>query len=181
MILKKKIYFKHSENLMKNEGDILSSRKYFFKKKNKNLYYLLKNRFYWMNNFINENDNILELGSGSALLKQFILNKNFKTSDLTNYDFIDYKNLDATDTNLQSESFSVIISSNLIHHVAYPLKLFEEVYWFPLFYHFGQVPLQGLPCVYQIVAHIYHFCPRGELYDNQTVTLRALRFHFFSS
>jgi len=127
MILKKKIYFKHSENLMKNEGDILSSRKYFFKKKNKNLYYLLKNRFYWMNNFINENDNMLELGSGPALLKEFILNKNFKTSDLTNYDFIDYKNLDATNTNLQSESFSVIISSNLIHHVAYPLKLFEEV------------------------------------------------------
>jgi len=71
MILKKKIYFKHSENLMKLEGNVLASRKYFFKKKNKNLYYLLKNRFSWMNNFINENYNVLELGAGSGLLKEF--------------------------------------------------------------------------------------------------------------
>ncbi len=63
MILKKKIYFKHSENLMTLEGNVLASRKYFFKKKNKNLYYLLKNRFSWMNNFINENDNVLDLVS----------------------------------------------------------------------------------------------------------------------
>ena len=57
MFLPDKIYFDHSQSKMRNEGDIVSAREYFFKKKNKNLYYLLKNRFSWMNNFIKENDN----------------------------------------------------------------------------------------------------------------------------
>ena len=65
MYLKKKVYFKHSENKMSQEGDILSARKYFFSKKNKNLYFLLKERYSWMNKFINETDLILELGSGA--------------------------------------------------------------------------------------------------------------------
>ena len=52
MYLKKKVYFKHSQNKMSQEGDILSARKYFFSRKNKNLYYLLKDRYSWMNNFI---------------------------------------------------------------------------------------------------------------------------------
>ena len=37
--IKKKSYFAHSENRMKQEGDILSAREYFFKMKNKNLYF----------------------------------------------------------------------------------------------------------------------------------------------
>ena len=44
---------------------------------NKNLFYLLKNRFSWMNNFINDEDNIIELGCGPAFVKEFINNKNF--------------------------------------------------------------------------------------------------------
>ena len=42
------------------------------KEKNKNLFYLLKNRFSWMNNFINDEDNIIELGCGPAFVKEFI-------------------------------------------------------------------------------------------------------------
>lgn len=127
MYIKKKVFFKHSENRMSSEGDILSARKYFFSKKNKNLYYLLKNRFNWMNSFINDTDKILELGSGASLLKEFIKSKNLKTSDYTNYDFLDYKNVDATKTNFSDGQFDKVISSNLIHHLAFPLKHFKEV------------------------------------------------------
>jgi SAM-dependent methyltransferase len=127
MYLKKKVYFEHSQNKMNQEGDILSARKYFFSRKNKNLYYLLKNRYSWMNNFINGSDTILELGSGASLLKEFIVSKNLKTSDFTNYDFLDYKNVDATKTNFKDGQFDKVISSNLIHHLAFPLKHFKEV------------------------------------------------------
>ena len=58
MRLFKKINFKHHQNLMEDEGDILKAREYFFKKKNKNLYCLLKNRFNWINNFVEKNDKI---------------------------------------------------------------------------------------------------------------------------
>ena len=127
MYLKKKVYFKHSQNKMSQEGDILSARKYFFSRKNKNLYYLLKDRYSWMNNFIEESDSILELGSGASLLKEFINSKNLKTSDFTNYDFLDYKNVDATKTNFENNQFDKVVSSNLIHHIAFPLKHFKEV------------------------------------------------------
>ena len=128
MFLPKKIYFHHSQNRMNDEGNILASREYFFSKKNKNLFYLLKNRFSWMNNFISDEDNIIELGCGPAFVKEFIHNKNFKTSDIMNDDFIDFKGVDAVDTKFDNESFSIVISSNLIHHVAHPIKLFNEVY-----------------------------------------------------
>ena len=127
MYLKKKVSFRHSQNKMSNEGDILSARKHFFSKKNKNLYFLLKNRYTWMNDFIDESDSILELGSGASLLKEFINSKKIRTSDFTNYDFLDYKNVDATKTNFKDEQFDKIISSNLIHHLAFPLKHFKEV------------------------------------------------------
>ena len=127
MYLKKKAFFSHSENKMKLEGDIVSARNYFFSKKNKNLYFLLEKRFKWMNDFINESDDVLELGSGASLLKEFINNKNLKTSDFSKYDFLDYTNVDATKTNFKDGQFDKVISSNLIHHLAFPLKHFKEV------------------------------------------------------
>jgi SAM-dependent methyltransferase len=128
MILKKKIFYSHLENRMKNEGNVLQAREYFFSKKNRNLYYLLKNRFDWINNFINENDNCIELGTGAGFLKYFLNNKNVKTSDLASYDFIDYINIDAMDTKFPDSTFDKVISSNMIHHIAFPLKHFREVF-----------------------------------------------------
>ena len=126
MIIKKKIYFEHDQNLMKNEGDIQKAREYFYKKKNKNLYKLLENRYYWINKFLSDDDNILELGSGANLLKDFI-DKNIYTSDFNNNEFLDYKNVDACNTGFSDNSFDKVISSNLIHHIAHPIKHFNEI------------------------------------------------------
>tara|TARA_B100001121_G_C18566764_1_gene563062 strand:+ start:144 stop:944 length:801 start_codon:yes stop_codon:yes gene_type:complete len=128
MILKKKTNFFQKNNFMSNEGNIIAAREYFFEKKNKNLYYLLKNRYDWMNDYINNSDEVIELGSGPGLSKYFINNKNFKISDISNYNFLDYKNIDAMNTKFDNNSFDVVISSNMIHHIAYPLKHMEEVY-----------------------------------------------------
>ena len=64
--IKEKIKFKHSENLMKQEGDVERSINIL---KNKNLYILLKERFHWMNNFINENDIGIEVGAAAGFSK----------------------------------------------------------------------------------------------------------------
>ena len=50
--IKDKIRFKHSENRMKQEGDVQRSINDI--DENKNLYVLLKERFDWMNEFINK-------------------------------------------------------------------------------------------------------------------------------
>ena len=126
MIIKKKIYFEHDQNLMKDEGDIHKAREYFYKGKNKNLYKILENRFSWINKFLSNDEKILELGSGANLLKDFI-DKKIYTSDFNNNEFLDYKNVDACNTNFSDNSFDKVISSNLIHHIAYPIKHFNEV------------------------------------------------------
>ena len=126
MIIKKKIYFDHDQNLMKDEGDINKARDYFYKGKNKNLHKLLENRFSWINKFLSNDDKILELGSGANLLKDFIDTKIY-TSDFNNNEFLDYKNVDACNTDFSDNTFDKVISSNLIHHIAYPIKHFNEV------------------------------------------------------
>lgn len=125
MFFKKRI-FDPNKNRMKDNGDVVKAREYFFLSKNKNLHFLLKKRFSWMNDFINKNDKVLELGSGASLLKEFI-NNNIETSDLSDFDHIDHHNIDACKIDFPDQSFDVVISSNLIHHIAYPLKHFQEV------------------------------------------------------
>ena len=123
--IKKKITFKHSENRMKNEGNVSSSILEF--EKNKNLFYLLNERYSWMNKFIGENETGIEVGAAGGFTKKFIKCKNFKISDFSNYDHLDYKNIDAQKTGFEDSKFDFVISSNMIHHLPYPLKFFNEM------------------------------------------------------
>ena len=124
--IKNKVHFKHSENLMKQEGDVIRSIEDI--NKNKNLYTLLSERFEWMNNFIEENDSGIEVGAAAGFSKKFIKNKNFKISDFSNHNHLDYKNIDAQNTGFESNKFDFVISSNMIHHLPFPLKYFNEMH-----------------------------------------------------
>ena len=81
---------------MKKVGEVEDAINYFDSKKNKNLYFLIKNRYEWMNKFIEENDNGIEVGAGAGLVKKFILNKSLKISDFSDSKHLDHKNIDAT-------------------------------------------------------------------------------------
>ena len=80
-----------------------------------------------MNDFIKSDDFGIELGSGPGFTKEFINNRNFKISDLSNHDHLDYKNVDAQATQFKNETFDFVIASNMIHHIPYPVKFFKEV------------------------------------------------------
>jgi len=124
----KKIHFNKEENRMRAISDTEYARKIYKSSKNKNVKYLLSNRFGWMNNHIKENDVGIEVGSGSGFTKDFIKNKNFKLTDLSSDDHLDYKNIDAQNTKFEKESFDYIIASNMIHHIPYPTKFFKEMH-----------------------------------------------------
>jgi len=124
--IKKKIKFNHSENRMKNEGEVSLSLLNF--DKNKNLSMLLKERFSWMNKFINKDDKGIEVGAAAGFSKKFITCNNFKISDFSDHDHLDFKNIDAQNTGFKNNEFDFIISSNMIHHLPYPLKFFEEMH-----------------------------------------------------
>ena len=80
-----------------------------------------------MNDFINENDVGIEVGSGAGFSKEFIKNRNFKLTDLGSDDHLDYKNIDAQNTGFEDNSFNYVIASNMIHHIPFPIKFFKEM------------------------------------------------------
>ena len=124
-MLPKKVVNEHSENRLKNEGNITSSLNKIYQ--NKNLDFLLKKRFSYIEKNLGKDDLVLELGSGAGHSKKYIKNVNLKTSDITNYDFLDFKNLDCLNIPFKDESFDCVFSLSLIHHITNPIKLFNEV------------------------------------------------------
>ena len=126
--IKKVAIFDESSNRMKIIADVKTAIKEFKNKKNKNLDFLLKNRFSWMKKFINPKDKGLEVGAGAGFSKNYIKNKNFVISDFAMHDHLDLKNVDAQDTNLTPESYDFVIAVNMLHHVPYPLKFLDEMY-----------------------------------------------------
>ena len=123
----KKIYFKKSFNNTKKIGDVKNTIKLFKKNKNKNLYFLIKKRFEWMNKFIVKGDKGLEVGAGAGFSKIFTKNKSILISDFSYDTHLDIKNLDAQNTKLKGKSFDYIIAANMIHHLPYPMKFFREI------------------------------------------------------
>ena len=80
-----------------------------------------------MNNFINEDFKGIEVGAAAGFSKNFIKCKNFKISDFSNEEHLDYKNIDAQNTGFKNNEFDFVIASNMIHHLPYPLKFFKEI------------------------------------------------------
>ena len=124
----KKIKFSKNQNRMKSVGDVEETLKYFNEKKNKNLYFLVKKRFEWMNRHLNKNEIGLEVGAGAGLSKQFILNNKLQISDFSDHQHLDYKQVDAQDTKFKDNSYDFVIASNMLHHIPYPIKFFKEIH-----------------------------------------------------
>ena len=118
----------HQENRMNFEGDTSRARNNFYSNVSNNLYFLLKNRFTWMNKYIKKNDLGIEVGAGTGVSKEFIKSNNFKITDYANNQWLDLKMIDALDTKIDSGSLDYVVSSNMIHHVPYPILFFEEMH-----------------------------------------------------
>ncbi len=117
----------HADNRMQYEGDVSRARNYFFSEAPLNLKFLLKKRFDWMNEYITNTDNGIEVGCGTGLSKFFIKNANFKITDYADREWLDEKMVDALKTPYSNESLDFVVSSNMIHHLPYPVLFFEEI------------------------------------------------------
>ncbi len=118
----------HSENRMKHEGDVARAREHFFSSESHNLRQLLKSRFSWMNRYISENGRGLEVGCGTGVSKEFIRAREYIVSDYAEHPWLDACNVDALHTGFPDESFDFVVSSNMVHHVPYPVRFFDEMY-----------------------------------------------------
>ena len=123
-MLPRKVINLYHENRLKNEGNIINALKKI--DTNKNLDFLLKRRFSYVEKNIKGCDDVLELGCGAGHSKKYI-KQNIKISDITNYEFLDYKNVDCLNTPFEDGSYDAVFSLSLIHHIPNPIKLFNEV------------------------------------------------------
>ena len=115
--IKDKVQFPKEDNRMRSVTNTKIARDLYYSSSSTNVKFLLKQRFEWMNQFINENDYGIEVGSGAGFSKDFIKNKNFKLTDLGNDSYLDFKNIDAQDTGFKKDSLDFVIASNMIHHI----------------------------------------------------------------
>ena len=67
--IKEKVEFSRHENRMYSVANTEAARKQYYSSSSLNVKYLLEKRFSWMNDFINEEDIGIEVGSGAGFLK----------------------------------------------------------------------------------------------------------------
>jgi SAM-dependent methyltransferase len=110
---------------MSHEGDVVGARERFLARRPNNLRYLLEKRFGWMNDYIIPGTSALELGCGAGFLQMFVNNK-VLLSDVEKRPWVD-RVIDAMKISDVTESYDVVICSHMIHHVASPIKFFEDI------------------------------------------------------
>jgi SAM-dependent methyltransferase len=128
MLFLKKPYFpKPDENRMGNDGDLETARQIFYTKKNKTLWALMRNRFSWMNRYIDpEKHSGVELGCGIGVTKEFIHAKSLLLTDYAESQWLDTTNVDAMRTPFADEEFDFVICMNMIHHLPNAMRFFQE-------------------------------------------------------
>ena len=70
----KKIQFSSDENKMNSIANTKIARDLYYSAKGQNVKFLLEKRFSWMNEFINDDDKGIEVGSGAGFTRDFIKN-----------------------------------------------------------------------------------------------------------
>jgi decaprenylphospho-beta-D-ribofuranose 2-oxidase len=119
--------FNPEKNLSDREiASIFKQRRYdFFSKKNKNLNYLLRKRYSFIEENLINKDRILEIGSGAGLSKSFI-SAEFISSDIIDNKWIDVccnvENIPYPDN-----YFDAVFSSNAFLHFDNPVKALKEM------------------------------------------------------
>ncbi len=109
------------------ESCLIRSRENYYKNKPKNLTFLFKKRYDWVNKYIKKGDKVLELGCGIGVSKELITKDcNLLLTDYVDSKWID-KKVNALDTKLPKNSFDIIYCSNTLHHLDYPKKFFIEM------------------------------------------------------
>ena len=109
-----------------NAGYVRKVREDFLRRRPRNLEFLLRKRYEWMNPYTDGKASVVELGSGLGLSREFIRNANLLLTDLAPYPWID-RRVDAMDLPFEEESVDAVICSHLLHHLDFPAAFLAKV------------------------------------------------------
>jgi SAM-dependent methyltransferase len=118
---------REGENRMQGAGDVHAARDRFYHEPTPNLKVVVGNRYGWMNRFIDPDTAGVEFGSGAGFAREFIRCRALLLTDCADYGWLDVKNVDALNPPFSNESFDFVISVNVIHHLAQPLRFFRQM------------------------------------------------------
>lgn len=124
-LLGKTFFPDHASNKMAHEGDVIGARARYLERKPNNLRFLLEKRFAWMNEYITPGTKALELGCGAGFLQLFV-KEPVTLSDVEQRPWVN-KVVDALKLEEVGETYDVVICSHMIHHIAQPMKFFEDL------------------------------------------------------
>lgn len=127
LILGETYFPSHEENRMSNEGDLSAARNRFLQDRFPNLDALLEQRYKWMNDFINEDDIVVEFGCGAGFSPLYLNRGKLTLTDVYKNEWVD-KVADAMAPPFEPESVDVIICSHMIHHMPTPARFFRKAH-----------------------------------------------------
>lgn len=105
---------------------MLEARERVLLKKNRNLNFLLQQRYEWIAAQIKPHEKGLELGAGAGHSKMFLQDYEYATTEKYNWPWIEIPGRSAIDTGLPDASFDYIFAVNVLHHVDKPIKMLGE-------------------------------------------------------
>lgn len=121
-----KEFFPKKKAIQIDKEKLEQARNYFIQHKPSNLNALLKERYEWMNPFIQDKQKGLEVGCGLGYSK-FFIKADYLLTDYSDVDWIDQK-VDALKLPYPNESFDFLIAADMIHHLATPVIFFRECF-----------------------------------------------------
>lgn len=124
LVLGRPYLARHEDNRMSSEGDVAEARRRFLESRFRNLDYLLRSRYEWMNQWLNPGEVIIEIGAGAGF-SELYLNSKPTLTDAATHPWIE-RYIDATNMGLSDDSVDVFIASHTVHHFFSPFKFFKE-------------------------------------------------------
>jgi SAM-dependent methyltransferase len=116
----------HDQNRMGREGDVGRARADFLGKGTRNLRVLLRQRLEWMNDHINPDDIVVELGCGAGLTEFFVTRARLLATDVRPYPWT-AACIHALHLPFAPESIDVFVCVNMIHHLATPTTFLDSI------------------------------------------------------
>lgn len=112
---------------MRETADLAVAHRAYRERPSRNLVHLLRRRYEWCNEFVGPDDDGVELAAGIGAARDFVRCRSLLLTDVERGDWLDLAGVDATATPFEDDRFDFVLVSNAIHHLAHPIRLFDEV------------------------------------------------------
>lgn len=112
---------------LRDSGDLVVAERSYRERPSRNLRHLLRRRYGWCNEYVGAGDEGVELAAGIGAAREFIRCRSLLLTDIDGGDWLDAVNVDATATPFEDDRFDFVLMSNAIHHLAHPIRVFDEV------------------------------------------------------